>query len=328
MFAPVLSICIPTHNRASYLEMALRSLTERDIFQRAGEVEIVISDNASTDETPEVIGKFQEKFPGRVVGRRVAELVPPSVNFALVLESARGRLRKLHNDTLLARADFLEKAARLAQEQSAARPLVFFLNGRAFKRSLETLTVCPNLDSFVRHVSFYSTWIGGFSLWAEDIPRYAPVFREAPHQFAQTEILFAALSSGRPALVYNPEFAEVLKAPKALTKDDLRKIYFGQYPPLLRQAARSKNLGYKTERREISRFCQVFYVPYYYRLSQNKFTPSFGTDFKFIARYAGRFQYWRTGLFYLIFSLAFFFLRRDYFKRRLRKLLNRLRNWF
>ena len=54
--APLLSICIPTYNRAAYLPALLDSI----FAQNTGDVEVVISDNASTDNTREIV----KKYPG------------------------------------------------------------------------------------------------------------------------------------------------------------------------------------------------------------------------------------------------------------------------
>jgi glycosyltransferase involved in cell wall biosynthesis len=50
----VLSICIPTYNRANILKNTLSNLVAQDISR----IEIFISDNASTDETYEVVKEF------------------------------------------------------------------------------------------------------------------------------------------------------------------------------------------------------------------------------------------------------------------------------
>lgn len=54
-----LSICIPTRNRAALL----RELLESIVSQIEPDVEIVISDNGSTDETPRIIAEFRDRFP-------------------------------------------------------------------------------------------------------------------------------------------------------------------------------------------------------------------------------------------------------------------------
>ena len=57
-----LSIAIPTYNGAHYIREALDSIISQwdDIDE---EVEIVVSDNASTDQTAEIIREYQNKYP-------------------------------------------------------------------------------------------------------------------------------------------------------------------------------------------------------------------------------------------------------------------------
>jgi len=60
---PLLSICIPTYNRARYLKECMNSIVcqfaDEDIYRQ---VEIVISDNASEDNTSELVKEYQEKY--------------------------------------------------------------------------------------------------------------------------------------------------------------------------------------------------------------------------------------------------------------------------
>jgi len=51
---PLLSICMPTYNRADLLELALRSLIPQ-VAATNGEVELIVSDNCSSDHTPNVV---------------------------------------------------------------------------------------------------------------------------------------------------------------------------------------------------------------------------------------------------------------------------------
>ncbi len=57
--APLLSFCIPTRNRATYL----RELLESIATQIAPEVEVVISDDGSTDQTSSVVESFRARIP-------------------------------------------------------------------------------------------------------------------------------------------------------------------------------------------------------------------------------------------------------------------------
>jgi abequosyltransferase len=54
-----LSICMPTYNFGKFIGDALESIVK----QATDEVEIVVLDGASTDNTSEVVGSFQARFP-------------------------------------------------------------------------------------------------------------------------------------------------------------------------------------------------------------------------------------------------------------------------
>ena len=58
----LISFCIPTYNRADYLGKLLESITS----QADESIEIVISDNASTDNTDEIVDFYKKIFPSIV----------------------------------------------------------------------------------------------------------------------------------------------------------------------------------------------------------------------------------------------------------------------
>lgn len=82
---PKLSICIPTYNRASYLDECLNSI----ISQVNDNIEIVISDNASTDDTKEIISKYQKIFPN-IIYHRWLKNMGFDKNILKVVEIATG----------------------------------------------------------------------------------------------------------------------------------------------------------------------------------------------------------------------------------------------
>src|SRR5687767_7944179 len=56
---PLVSICIPTYNAGPYFEPCLQSALE----QTYSNVEILISDDGSTDETLQIVCKYQQQYP-------------------------------------------------------------------------------------------------------------------------------------------------------------------------------------------------------------------------------------------------------------------------
>jgi glycosyltransferase involved in cell wall biosynthesis len=88
---PILSICIPTYNRAHYLENALLSILYqfKDDPELASQVEVVVSDNASPDNTKALVERYQSRIP-RLTYNRNEENVGPDRNVLKAVECASG----------------------------------------------------------------------------------------------------------------------------------------------------------------------------------------------------------------------------------------------
>jgi glycosyltransferase involved in cell wall biosynthesis len=85
----LLSICIPTWNRASYLADLLESLArEHAAMPWAGEAKVYVCDNASTDDTPAVVARFVSRLP--LVYHRNPANIGGDWNFARVISISAG----------------------------------------------------------------------------------------------------------------------------------------------------------------------------------------------------------------------------------------------
>ena len=94
---PFLTIAIPTWNRADYLRQNLAYLrTEIDIVGR-DRVELIVSDNCSSDATPEVVREAQAAGL-EIRYFRNAENLGWARNFAQCVEAAQGRYLLLFGD--------------------------------------------------------------------------------------------------------------------------------------------------------------------------------------------------------------------------------------
>ena len=93
----VLSICIPTYNRAAGVKVAIETaLRESDRIVDRIPVEIVVCDNASTDQTKSVVEQFQHS---RIRYQRSDTLVSMYANHNRCIDLARGEwITFLHSD--------------------------------------------------------------------------------------------------------------------------------------------------------------------------------------------------------------------------------------
>src|SRR6202035_840737 len=92
---PLLTIAIPTYNRAWCLRELLPIIA--DELKNQPRVELIISDNASPDETPSVIQDFMAPGP-RVRSIRHPQNIGPDANFLQCFEQARGKYVWIFSD--------------------------------------------------------------------------------------------------------------------------------------------------------------------------------------------------------------------------------------
>jgi glycosyltransferase involved in cell wall biosynthesis len=91
MAQELLSICIPTYNRARLLEQILGVLDGQIKAAGADSVVLYVSDNGSTDTTPRVVGEFQKQTGLQVVYSRNPANLGISRNLLKVMAMGRGR---------------------------------------------------------------------------------------------------------------------------------------------------------------------------------------------------------------------------------------------
>jgi glycosyltransferase involved in cell wall biosynthesis len=115
MSIPLLSICIPTYNRARLLDSALFSLVPQVIESRAA-VELVVSDNCSPDDTAEVVARYVEKGAPIRYCRNERNLGAARNVLRLAGELARGEYCWVLGDDDLVRPDGVSRITSVLLE--------------------------------------------------------------------------------------------------------------------------------------------------------------------------------------------------------------------
>lgn len=204
----ILSICIPTFNRGIFLRKTLESITAQAAFFETDEIEIVISDNCSDDDTQSVSVFFATAFPEKVKYSRNSVNVGAEMNFQMALALGRGTFLKLHNDNLWVKNGSLAEIVKVIKATEAEKPIIFLTNGNKYAGS--QIGICNNFDEFVKSVSFFSTWIGGFGIWREEFEAFSDFSINANLRLIQTDVTFKLLAKGKRALVlYDAYFSGI-----------------------------------------------------------------------------------------------------------------------
>ncbi len=90
MNEPFLSVCIPTYNRASYLDEAIESVVTQITDDMKGKVELCISDNASTDNTEEIVEKWKKQSSISIIYHKNKVNLGADRNYLKVVEISKG----------------------------------------------------------------------------------------------------------------------------------------------------------------------------------------------------------------------------------------------
>lgn len=199
--ASTLSLCIPTYNRSWYLEKALDCITSQRIFQNTDLVEVCISDNASTDDTPEVMARYRHRFGNKIVCHRNETNIRDR-NFEKALSLGSGTFLKLCNDTAWYYPGMIEKMLEHVRRYEKQKPVLFFKESQQ-KQTVQELT---GLDAFVDAVSYYMCSTNSFGIWKEDFDHIPDFSRFSSRSFAQTDVLLRLVAQKEQAVLIRDRF--------------------------------------------------------------------------------------------------------------------------
>jgi acetyltransferase-like isoleucine patch superfamily enzyme/glycosyltransferase involved in cell wall biosynthesis len=259
--APVLSFCIPTFNRSGLLQALLNSIVSQAVFLETDKVEIVISDNCSSDDTTEVVRSYVQQYGHKIRYFRNDTNVVDR-NFELVLRRGTGSYLKLINDRVVLRPGVVDFLVQLVEGYADERPLLFSLNKQV--QSDARILVCNNLDDFVGAASYNSTWIGAFGIWRDALEAMPDLSRRADLQLLQVDALFRQMAQGRRCLIINEAHyqEQVLTARKG--GYSVAKVFGENYLLLLKEQLQAGTLSEGMYQLEKKRVLVEHILPYYF----------------------------------------------------------------
>lgn len=147
---PLVSIAIPTYNRADgYLRQAIRA----SLNQTYPEIEILISNNCSSDNTEEVVRTFDDK---RIRYYRQKKNIGANNNFNFLLRKARGRYFVLLQDDDLIDGDFVETCMKgVAHETNVG---LIQSGTRVIDAEGKVISELPNRVEGMAAIDFFRGW--------------------------------------------------------------------------------------------------------------------------------------------------------------------------
>ena len=167
---PLLSICIPTFNRAEIISHMVEHLLSLEEFD--DNVELVIADNASTDDTENKIFELISRFNNKRIIYKKNESNIKDRNFYTALSLGTGKYLKLFNDYTYFDNDILFYIKNYLKGSENLDLNVFFYNHlRIEDIKIGDCIYVNSLDEFQKNVNNKVTWISNFGCWKKDLKK-------------------------------------------------------------------------------------------------------------------------------------------------------------
>lgn len=222
---PLVSICIPTYNRSECLIQTLNSIIDQPEF-KDGRVDVVINDNASTDDTEKVCFTYAAKYKGIHYFRNAKNI--RDKNFPTVLSRATGKLRKLNNDTAVMEPGSLAYLCEMEQKYEYGKPLLFFSNGNR-EKGIGKDDGIFRFNEFVEKISYWITWIASFSLWEEDCTNIATDYDGCELRLWQVKKIYEIGSKKDAVAVCPKKIISSIAPPKKDISYGLYTVFYENY---------------------------------------------------------------------------------------------------
>ena len=192
----LLSICIPTYNRASYLEQILDKMYDVCINNH---IHIFISDNASQDNTQEVVDKYL-KNSSLIHYFRQQSNIGPDDNFEYVLKMSTTKYRWLMSDTC-----YIDELDTLISDLETNELDGCVLSApRLRSQYLPSEKICYNDSiSVMRDMGWHLSWISCM-IYNEKIVNSMNFDRYRFSSFNQTALMFETTAGRDCKILFHP----------------------------------------------------------------------------------------------------------------------------
>lgn len=279
------------------------------------EVEIVISDNVSDDDTREIVAKYALVYSNIKYYRNETN-IGGDRNFIRALQLGNGKYLKLLNDYL----EFKDRCAlqmlQMIKEHSETKEILFFANGVSYLKKKD-FYYSNNLSEFLKICSFHSQWISAIGFWNEDFKTMINYYQFKTKSFYQTELLFENFNLSKKAVTYSRQiFISHPVQNKKINFNFFDTFINGYFNTIIRGLKNEKRISKRAYRSEENRFFSEWVFSWYkkVRLKKNHDSQIDGKGAESII--FNTFKY--SPVFYLYLLYLPFYLIGFYFKKLIR----------
>ncbi|NMM61281.1 glycosyltransferase [Clostridium sp. P21] len=220
---PLISICIPTFNRAKELEKCLHS-----IYSQIGDdslFEVFISNNNSTDNTEEIIYKYKSLYNNITYNKNKTN-IGADKNIALTMEKSSGKYMILHGDDDYFKDNTIYQLMNIINTNKQSS--LFFINVLSNENQIK---LCKGINEFLKEASIGADFISGVIIKREEYEKVNEPFKFIDTCFNQIYLQYSILlNNPQFVLINSPLFYYEGNKPNGYNFD---KVFIKKYLDIL-----------------------------------------------------------------------------------------------
>ena len=270
---PLLSICIPTYNRCTILDKSMQIIKKQfDLLKNKDNIEIIVSDNHSQDNTPEIVNRLiKQNLPIRYIRNRTN--IGPDRNFVQCFTQAKGKYLWLLGDDDFIKEGALEKIINILSSGTyGIVHLQMFANEKQ-----DSYTIYDDIQKFATDINIWFTFISAnivntAYVTTVDIESYLDSY------LIQTPLYITAALSERKNVLIHEKLLEDGILNSTNGGYNLFEVFVSNYLRIWRGFLKNKKLKRSSYEKIKYYLLKDFLIIYIYRLLIKKDIGNFKVD--------------------------------------------------
>lgn len=265
---PLLSICLPTNGVVQFVTKALDSIYAQEEADKS-KYEVFITDNGQDSQLDAALEPYMKYGNLRYLKTNDKGFL----NLITCLKLGNGLFCKMLNHRSVLIPGSVQAWVDMVEQYKDTQPVIYCTDHNL---KGDDIIECHNFDTFIRKMSYFSSWSAGIGVWDKDKQILDKI--ECNEMFPNASLLFEMRQDGE-YVIWNKKYQNMEDEP---TKGgyNIFHTFAVIYLDLLKDLesrGRISNTTFKSVKRDL----RSFLVDWYYRIFKvsNKFT--FGTqDYK------------------------------------------------
>lgn len=262
---PLLSICLPTNGALESVIPVLDSIycqTDADKCK----YEVFITDNGQNSKLEAAIQPYM--YHANL--RYLATTDKGFLNLITSLKLGKGLFCKMLNHRSVLIPGSVNNWIAMVERYKETQPAIYCTD-KSLKGEDEIF--CPNFDTFIRKMSFYSSWSAGIGVWEKDKAILDKI--EYNEMFPNASLLFEMCNESE-YIIWNKKYQNMMDEP---TKGsyNIFHTFAVVYLDLLKDLENKGNITAATFQ-SVKKDLRVFLTDWYYNLFYHPNQYTFGTD--------------------------------------------------